>query len=145
MHINVPMTVKRRGIVAGADSIDDVDIVPHGGMPALFAGVYAPSTVGSFLREFSHGHVRQVQSAGREFLAQLASRTPVLAGAEQVMFVEVDSMLRRCYGKKKQGAAFGHTRVGGYDVRLRGYNPLLATLSTMEGCAGGGGHQTACR
>jgi hypothetical protein len=119
------------GMVAGADCIDDLNVIRHGGMPALFVGVYAPSTLGSFLREFTHGHVRQVQSAGREVLVQLASRTAVLAGAEQVMFVDVDSMLRRCYGRKKQGVAFGHAKVGGYDVRLRGYNPLIATLSTL--------------
>ncbi len=108
------------------------DVIRHGGMRSVFAGVYAPSTLGSFLRQFSHGHVRQVQSAGRELLVQLAARTPVLAGADQVTFVDVDSMLRRCYGKKKQGVAFGHTKVGGYDVRLRGYNPLIATLSTLD-------------
>jgi hypothetical protein len=120
------------GMVAGADSIDDLNVVRHGGMASIFAGVYAPSTLGSFLREFSHGHVRQVQSAGREVLVQLASRTPVLAGADQVTFVDVDSMLRRCYGKHKQGVAFGHAKVGGYDVRLRGYHPLIAILSTLE-------------
>jgi DDE family transposase len=120
------------GMVAGADSIEDLNVVRHGGMRSVFAGVYAPSTLGSFLREFSHGHVRQVQSAGREVLVQLAQRTAVLVGADQVTFVDVDSMLRRVYGKKKQGAAFGHTKVGGYDVRLRGYHPLIATLSTLE-------------
>src|SRR5205814_3218897 len=120
------------GMVAGADSIDDLNVIRHGGMASVFAGVYAPSTLGSFLREFTHGHVRQVQSAGREMLLQLAVRTPVLAGADQVTFVDVDSMLRRCYGKKKQGVSFGHAKVGGYDVRLRGYNPLIATLSTLE-------------
>ena len=78
------------------------DVIRHGGMRSVFAGVYAPSTLGSFLRQFSHGHVRQVQSAGRELLVRLAARTPVLAGADQVTFVDVDSMLRRCYGKKKQ-------------------------------------------
>jgi hypothetical protein len=87
-------------MVAGADNINDLNLVRHGGMACVFAGVYAPSTLGSFLRAFSHGHVRQVQSAGRELLVQLASRTAVLAGADQVMFVDVDSMLRRCYGKK---------------------------------------------
>jgi hypothetical protein len=120
------------GMLAGADSIDDLNAIRHGGMAAMFAGVYAPSTLGSFLREFTHGHVRQVQSAGREVLVGLASRTPVLAGADQVMFLDVDSMLRRCYGKHKQGVAFGHAKVGGYDVRLRGYNPLIAALSTLE-------------
>jgi hypothetical protein len=67
------------GMVAGADSIDDLNVIRHGGMARMFAGVYAPSTLGSFLREFSHGHVRQVQSAGRELLVQLASRTAVAA------------------------------------------------------------------
>jgi hypothetical protein len=56
----------------------------------------------------------------------------VLAGADTLTFVDVDSMLRRCYGKRKQGVAFGHAKVGGYDVRLRGYNPLIATVSTLD-------------
>jgi hypothetical protein len=120
------------GMVAGADSIDDLNVVRHGGTASMFAEVYAPSTLGSFLREFSHGHVRQVQSAGRELLVRLASRTRVLTGADAMTFVDVDSMLRRVYGKKKQGAAFGHAKIGGYDVRLRGYNPLIATLSTLD-------------
>jgi hypothetical protein len=120
------------GMVAGADSIDDLNVIRHGGMAAMFAGVYAPSTLGSFLREFTHGHVRQLQSAGRQVLVELAGRAPVLAGADVVTFIDVDSMLRRCYGKKKQGVAFGHAKVGGYDVRLRGYNPLIATLSTLD-------------
>jgi hypothetical protein len=47
------------GMVTGADSIDDLDVVRHDGMPALFGGVYAPSTLGLFLREFTFGHVRQ--------------------------------------------------------------------------------------
>jgi Transposase DDE domain group 1 len=118
------------GMVAGADSVDDLNVIRQGGMAAMFAGVYAPSTLGSFLREFTHGHVRQLESAGREMLVELAGRTPVLSGADQVTFIDVDSMLRRCYGKHKQGVAFGHAKVGGYDVRLRGYNPLMATLST---------------
>jgi hypothetical protein len=120
------------GMVAGADSITDLDVARHGGMGSLFGGVYAPSTLGVFLREFTHGHVRQVQAAAREFLAQLARRTPLLPDAGQLVFVDVDSMLRRVYGKKKQGAGFGHTKVGGYDVRLRGLNPLIATLSTVD-------------
>jgi hypothetical protein len=118
------------GMVGGADSIDDVDLVRHGGMPALFASVYAPSTVGEFLREFTHGHVRQLQAAGRDVLVDLAARTPLLEGADALTFVDIDSMLRRVYGKQKQGAGFGHAKIGGYNVWLRGYNPLIATLST---------------
>src|SRR4051812_50002086 len=51
------------GMLAGADSIDDLDIARHGGMGSLFTSVYAPSTPGSFLRAFTHGHVRQVKAA----------------------------------------------------------------------------------
>jgi hypothetical protein len=120
------------GMLTGADSIDDLDVVRHGGMGELFGGVYAPSTLGSFLRTFSHGHVRQLQAVSREFLVQLARRTPLLPGAGAVTFIDIDSLLRRVYGKKKQGVAFGHSKVGGYKVLLRGYNPLLATISTPD-------------
>jgi hypothetical protein len=118
------------GMLAGADSMDDLDIARHGGMRSLFTGVYAPSTLGSFLRTFTHGHVRQVQAAAREVLVALSGRAPILAGADTLCFVDIDSMLRRVYGKQKQGTGFGHAKVGGYNVYLRGYNPLIATLST---------------
>ncbi len=118
------------GMLTGADCIDDLDAVRCGGMPLLFGGVYAPSTLGEFLRAFTHGHVRQLQAASREFLVELAGRACLLPGAAAVTFVDVDSLLRRVYGKRKQGAGFGHTKVGGYQVLLRGLNPLIATIST---------------
>ncbi|WP_327010657.1 IS1380 family transposase [Dactylosporangium sp. NBC_01737] len=120
------------GMVTGADSIDDLNVLRHGGMPALFDSVYAPSTLGSFLRTFTHGHVRQLQAASRQFLVRLAGQAPLLPGAGSVTFVDVDSLLRRVYGKQKQGAAFGHAKVGGYQVLLRGLNPLIATISTAD-------------
>ncbi|MFD0579545.1 IS1380 family transposase [Dactylosporangium darangshiense] len=118
------------GMLTGADSIDDLDVLRHGGMPAVFSGIYAPSTLGSFLRAFSHGHVRQVQAVSRQFLIRLAGRAPLLPSADAVTFVDIDSLLRRVYGKQKQGAGFGHAKVGGYQVLLRGLNPLVATIST---------------
>jgi hypothetical protein len=118
------------GMLAGADSIDDLDIARHGGMRSLFTGVYAPSTLGSFLRRFTHGHARQLQAAARDTLIGLAGRVPLLAAADVLTFVDIDSMLRRVYGKQKQGIGFGHAKVGGYNVWLRGYNPLIATVST---------------
>ncbi len=118
------------GMAAGADSIDDLDVLRHGGMPELFGEVYAPSTLGSFLRAFTWGHTRQLASAARDWLVELARRTPVLAGADQMAYVDIDSLLRRVYGHKKEGARFGHAKVGGYDVLLRGLSPLVATLST---------------
>lgn len=71
-----------------------------------------------------------MQAAARDTLIGLAARTPLLAGADVLTFVDIDSMLRRVCGKQKQGIGFGHAKVGGYNVRLRGYNPLVATLST---------------
>jgi hypothetical protein len=120
------------GMLTGADSIDDTDVLRQGGMPSLFGGVYAPSTLGEFLRSFSHGHVRQLQAAARQFLVQLASRGSLLPHAQAVAFLDVDSLLRRVYGKQKQGAGFGHAKVGGYQLLLRGLNPLVATLSCLD-------------
>ena len=55
-HLKVPALVA--GMVAGADSNDDMDVLRHGGMDRLFTGVRAPSTLGTFLRTFTFGHVR---------------------------------------------------------------------------------------
>lgn len=118
------------GMAAGADCIDDLDLLRHGGMKALFDGVYAPSTLGSFLRFFTWGHGLQLEAASRDLLAALAKTTPLLPGVQQQAFVDVDSLLRRVYGHAKQGAGFGHAKVGGYRVRLRGLSPLIATIST---------------
>lgn len=118
------------GMVAGADYIQDVDLLRSGGMPQLFGGVYASSTVGILLREFTFGHTRQLASAARAHLVALAERTPVLAGADQRVFLDIDSLLRPVYGHTKQGASFGHTKIAGRQVLRRGLSPLATTLST---------------
>src|SRR4051812_7969148 len=92
---------------AGADCIEDVDIVRSGGMKSLFGGVYAPSTVGTLLREFTFGHARQLESVLREHLVALAERTELLAGLADQAFVDIDSLLRPVYGHAKQGASYG--------------------------------------
>jgi DDE family transposase len=120
------------GMAAGADSIDDMDLLRHGAMTDLFSGVRAPSTLGSFLRSFTWGNVRQLEKAGRELLTGLAREAPLLPGAETLAFVDVDSMQRRVYGHKKQGAAFGHTKISGKTVLVRGLNALAATISTPQ-------------
>ena len=66
------------GMVAGADSIDDLGLLRHGGMGQVFTGAYAPSTLGSFLRAFRFGHVRQLDAVAARFLTELAVRSPVL-------------------------------------------------------------------
>lgn len=64
------------GMLAGADSIDESDLLRHGGMGRLFAGVRAPSTLGTFLRSFTHGHVQQLDAVSGRLLAGLASWLP---------------------------------------------------------------------
>src|SRR5687767_7429657 len=56
------------GMAAGADSIDDMALLRHGGMSRVCTGAYAPSTLGSFLRAFAFGHVRQLDAVASRFL-----------------------------------------------------------------------------
>ncbi len=78
-HLKIPCLVA--GMAAGADSIDDMDLLRHGAMPDLFGGIQAPSTLGSHLRCYTWGNVRQLEKAHREFLTRLAGRAPLLPGA----------------------------------------------------------------
>jgi hypothetical protein len=113
--VNAPVKVPGivAGMLAGADSIDDLDVLRHGGMDKVFSGVCAPSTFGSFLRSFTWGNVRQLEKVSRQMPARLAADTPLLPGAEQIAFLDVDSMQRRTYGYAKQGSGFGHTKIAG--------------------------------
>jgi hypothetical protein len=101
---------------AGADSIDDLDVVRSGGMKTLFGGVYAPSTIGTLLREFSFGHARQLESVLRHHLAALCDRVDLLPAANERVFIDIDSLLRPVYGHAKQGASYGHTKIAGKQV-----------------------------
>ena len=118
------------GMAAGADSIDDLDLLRHGAMPVLFGGVRAPSTLGSFLRSFTWGNVLQLEKVSRLLLAELARRAPLLPGKERLAFIDIDSQQKRVYGHKKQGAGFGHTKIQGKSLLVRGLNALAATIST---------------
>ena len=112
------------GMVAGADSIDDLDRLRHAGNQVVFGQMRAPSTLGTFLRAFTHGHVQQLNAVLRKALVALAQRAPLLPGADEVVFVDLDSTHRQVYGYAKQGAAVG---------RLKGrktLHPLIATAST---------------
>src|ERR1700720_4471358 len=77
-HLKVGCLVA--GMAAGADSIDDMDVLRHGAMDVLFGGVRAPSTLGSHLRCYTWGNVTQLEKAGRELLARLPPRGPPLLG-----------------------------------------------------------------
>src|SRR5216684_6851468 len=66
-HLKIPCLVA--GMAAGADSIDDMDVLRHGAMPEVFGGIRAPSTLGSFLRSFTWGNVRQLDAVACRLLA----------------------------------------------------------------------------
>ena len=103
----------------GADCIEDCDLLRSGRTADVLGHrVMAPSTLGTFLRAFTFGHVRQLDRVLGEALQRAWS-----AGAgpgEGRLIVDVDSFVGETFGRKKQGAAFGYTRV-------RGYHPILAT------------------
>ncbi len=116
------------GMVAGADSIDDMALLRHGGMGRVFAGAYAPSTLGSFLRAFTFGHVRQLDAVASRFLTGLAQQGPHVLGPptpqERVM-LDIDDTIIQVHGHAKQGSGYGYCGV-------RGLNALIATVSTTR-------------
>ena len=103
----------------GADCIEDCDLL-RSGQTAVVLGhrVAAPSTLGTFLRSFTFGHVRQLDRVLADTLtrAWAAGAGP---GAERLV-VDVDSFVGEVHGDEKQGASFGYTG-------RRGYHPILAT------------------
>ncbi len=121
------------GMVAGADSILDMAVLRHGGMGRLFTRIYAPSTLGSFLRAFTFGHVRQLDAVASRFLLALAKLAGLFEppgdhahpgdGGEGYALVDVDDTIVEVHGHAKQGAGFGYSGV-------RGLNALLATLTS---------------
>src|SRR3954463_3245938 len=115
------------GMAAGADSIDDMALLRHGGMGKGFTGAYAPSTLGSFLRSFAFGHVRQADAVASRFLLNLAEHTRLFGGVEDAgtVMVDIDDTIIEVHGYQKQGAAFGYSGV-------RGLNALLATVSADQ-------------
>ena len=76
------------GMLAGADSIDDMALLRHGAMGKVFERPYAPSTLGSFLRAFTFGHVRQLDAVASRFLTGLAGRAPLLPGLDGMVLVD---------------------------------------------------------
>src|SRR5512141_1110805 len=92
------------GMIAGADSIDDLALLRHGAMGTVFDRPYAPSTLGSFLRAFTFGHVRQLDAVASRFLRGLADRAPLLPAAQKdTVLVDVDDSIVEVHGYAKQG------------------------------------------
>jgi hypothetical protein len=125
-HAGAKVMALVAGMLAGAESIDDMNLLRHGGMGRLFDRTFAPSTLGSFLREFRFGHVRQLDAVASRVLQNLTDHAPLLQvrAGERVM-VDLDDTIIEVHGYQKQGAGFGYSGV-------RGLNALLATASTAS-------------
>src|SRR3954452_7368394 len=92
------------GMVAGADSIDDMALLRHGGMGRVFANAYAPSTLGSFLRAFTFGHVRQLDAVASRFLTRLTHHAPLVVqptGPDERVMVDIDDTIIEVHGYTK--------------------------------------------
>jgi len=106
-------------MLLGGDCIDDCDVLRAGRTRRLLGGwLPAPSTLGTFLRAFTFGHVRQLDRLLAEALTR-AWQTGAGPGDDRLV-VDVDSFIGEIYGHEKQGAGFGYTK-------KRGYHPLLAS------------------
>jgi len=106
-------------MLAGGDSIDDTNVLRAGATQGVLGhAVLAPSTLGTFLRSFTGGHVRQLDAVGREMLRRAweGDRGP----GDRPLTIDMDSTICQVFGVLKQGVGFGYTKV-------RGYHPLLAT------------------
>jgi hypothetical protein len=114
-------------IVAGGSHLDHADMLRSGGTQRVLPHrVMAPSTLGTFLRSFTFGHVRQLEAVVGETLRR-AWAMGAGPGARRLV-VDVDSTICEVAGRLKQGAAFGYTKV-------LGYHPILATRAdTGEVC-----------
>ena len=109
------------GMIAGADSIDQMNVL-RAGSTGLILGhrVMAPSTLGTFLRAFTFGHVRQLD---RVLDVTLGRAWNAGAGpGDGPLVIDLDSFIGEVYGYEKQGAAYGYTRI-------YGYHPIIATRS----------------
>jgi hypothetical protein len=113
------------GMVAGADSIADMAVLRHGGMNKLFAGVRAPTTLGTFLRSLKFGHVRQLDAVAARFLTGLNRQVGLVDSGAAATYVDIDDTIRRTYGYAKQGSGYGYSGV-------KGLNALLATVSSAD-------------
>lgn len=114
------------GMVAGADSISDMDLLRHGGMGRAFTAARAATTLGTHLRGYTFGHVRQLDAVASRTVVNLAARVPgLLAGGGKVAFVDIDDTIRETHGYAKQGAGYGYSGV-------KGLNAQVATVSTLQ-------------
>jgi hypothetical protein len=152
-HVNLGVTTganpagKAMSLVAamcaGADCIEDSDMLRTGGLDRLFGGIYAPSTLGSFLRSFTHGHARQLQAAARRFTANLIPHAGLIPPGTPLVFLDIDSKIKQVYGPAKQGACFGYAKVRGLHFQVVTAStptsrPVIMATRLRKGSAGSG-------
>jgi hypothetical protein len=105
-------------MVLGGDCIDDAQVLRSGRTVRLLGWMPAPSTLGTFLRAFTFGHVRQLERVLGECLTRAWS-AGAGPGAGRLV-IDVDSFIGEVFGYQKQGAGFGYTKV-------RGLHPIVAS------------------
>ncbi len=88
-------------------------ILRHGGMKKLFTGAYAPSTLGSFLRAFTVGRVRQFDAVAWRWLVNAATVAPIAAGVNEYALVDIDDTIKEVHGYQTQGSGCGYSGVTG--------------------------------
>jgi hypothetical protein len=116
------------GMLTGADSIDDLDVLREGAVDKVLPGVKAPSTLGTFMRAFTFGHVRQLGAVAAGLLTALTGIVALLPDRAEhhrdaVTWLDVDDTMRETHGYAKQGVGYGYNKV-------KGLNALLAVVST---------------
>ena len=109
-------------MLARGDSIDDTAVLRSGAAGSLFDDTRAPSTIGSWLRAHKWSNVRQLDAVSRELLARLWATDAGPDDPAGPLTIDLDSSIVEVYGRGKQGAAFGYTKV-------RGYHPQFATCA----------------
>src|SRR5665648_555350 len=140
------------GMVAGADTIDAMDLLRHGGMGRVLTAGRAPLTLGTFLRSFTFGHVRQLDAVASRVLVNLAEQSPLLAGADQVTYLDIDDTIKATVAGQdlqdgrvvlEQGELAGSAVL--LDLHgLVGQHHLHLHAGAADGClhrGGGGGDQ----
>jgi hypothetical protein len=111
------------GMLAGADDIDGMNLLRAGDSSRVLGGVRAPSTIGTFLRSFTHGHVLQLAGINRRLLSGLTSVSPGMVSDSGPVLLDLDDTMRQLHGYQKDAVAYGYNKI-------KGLNAIIATIST---------------
>ncbi len=110
------------GMLAGADSIDDLGVLRAGATGRLLGAAKAPSTIGTWLRSFTYRHLRQLDAIARQLLILCWAAGAGPHRWDELLYLDLDSTIIETHGLAKRGAFFGSTKV-------RGHHPLIARVS----------------